>query len=74
MEKMEEVKVQMAINANGELDPLASPLILDPSQFHGSMHEGKSETDTNCWMTPNGTGFMIRGKTYLTDNTKVGYY
>ncbi|PWA52006.1 hypothetical protein CTI12_AA458240 [Artemisia annua] len=58
-------------NANGELDPLASPLTLDHSQFHGSMHEGKSETDTNCWTTPNGTGFMIRGKTYLTDNTKV---
>ncbi|GJV45414.1 enhanced disease resistance 2-like protein isoform X3 [Tanacetum coccineum] len=58
-------------DANDELDPLASPLIFDPSQFHGSMREGKSETDTNCWTNPNGTGFMIRGKTYLTDNTKV---
>nr|GEW46227.1 protein enhanced disease resistance 2-like isoform X1 [Tanacetum cinerariifolium] len=58
-------------DANDELDPLASPLIFDPRQFHGSMREGKSETDTNCWTTPNGTGFMIRGQTYLTDNTKV---
>ncbi|KAI3827486.1 hypothetical protein L1987_01562 [Smallanthus sonchifolius] len=32
---------------------------------------GNSETDTDCWMSPSGKGFMIRGKTYLKDNAKV---
>ncbi|KAI3725040.1 hypothetical protein L1987_64813 [Smallanthus sonchifolius] len=41
------------------------------SHFCGSMCEGKSETDTDCWMSPSGKGFMIRGKTYLKDNAKV---
>ncbi|KAM0002619.1 putative pleckstrin domain, START domain, protein ENHANCED DISEASE RESISTANCE 2 [Helianthus debilis subsp. tardiflorus] len=45
----------------------------DPGSSHlcGSLCEAKSETDTNCWMSPSGTGFMIRGKTYLKDSAKV---
>lgn len=45
--------------------------MLNPSDFHGTMQQGKDEKDTNCWTSPGGSGFMIRGKTYLKDNTKV---
>lgn len=54
-----------------ELDTTVPPIILDPTNYHGSMRQGKDETDTNCWTSPSGTGFMIRGKTYLKDNLKV---
>nr|GLL20333.1 protein ENHANCED DISEASE RESISTANCE 2-like isoform X2 [Ipomoea trifida] len=54
-----------------ELNPNVSPLMLNPSDFHGTMQQGKDEKDTNCWTSPGGSGFMIRGKTYLKDNTKV---
>ncbi|XP_019197995.1 PREDICTED: protein ENHANCED DISEASE RESISTANCE 2-like isoform X1 [Ipomoea nil] len=54
-----------------ELNPNVSPLTLDPSDFHGTLQQGKDEKDTNCWTSPGGSGFMIRGKTYLKDNTKV---
>ncbi|KAK2450533.1 ENHANCED DISEASE RESISTANCE protein [Trifolium repens] len=37
----------------------------------GSLREGKDENDTNCWTSPSGEGFMIRGKNYLKDNSKV---
>lgn len=47
------------------------PITIDPSQFHGSLHKAKDETDSNCWTSPGGKGFMIRGKTYLKDNAKV---
>ncbi|KAK9098418.1 hypothetical protein Syun_025463 [Stephania yunnanensis] len=57
--------------ASNELDAHISPLKIDASLFHGSAHQGKDETDTNCWTSPSGQGFMIRGKTYLTDNSKV---
>ncbi|KAI3709319.1 hypothetical protein L2E82_39079 [Cichorium intybus] len=57
--------------ADGELDPLASRITVDDIEFPGSMSEGKNENDTNCWTSPSGTGFMIRGKTYLKDNAKV---
>ncbi|KAI7729581.1 hypothetical protein M8C21_021999, partial [Ambrosia artemisiifolia] len=52
------------------LDKKSNP---DPGASHlcGSMCEAKSENDTNCWMSPSGKGFMIRGKTYLKDSTKV---
>lgn len=56
---------------NSELDAHTSPITIDPSKFHGSLHQGKGETDTNCWSTPTGQGFMIRGKTYLKDHSKV---
>ncbi|XP_059635352.1 protein ENHANCED DISEASE RESISTANCE 2-like isoform X2 [Cornus florida] len=54
-----------------ELDTTVPPIILDPSYFRGSLRLGKDETDNNCWTSPSGTGFMIRGKTYLKDNSKV---
>ncbi|KAL6331347.1 hypothetical protein AAG906_011284 [Vitis piasezkii] len=60
-----------ALDANKELDLNASPVNVDPSQFHCSMHQGKDKKDTNCWTTLDGAGFMIRGKTYLEDNYKV---
>lgn len=49
-----------------------APVMIDPSQFRGSLRNGKDEADTNCWTCPSGTGFMIRGKNYLKDNSKVG--
>ncbi|KAK1418429.1 hypothetical protein QVD17_27573 [Tagetes erecta] len=58
-------------DASDQLHPHASPVILGSSHFCGSMCEGKSETDTDCWMAPSGKGFMIRGKTYLKDGAKV---
>ncbi|GFP97052.1 protein enhanced disease resistance 2-like [Phtheirospermum japonicum] len=54
-----------------ELNSSVPPISLDPSQFHGSMRKAKDETDKNCWYTPDGSGFMIRGKTYLKDSMKV---
>lgn len=54
-----------------ELDANSPSIIIDPSQFHGSMRQGKGETDTNCWSSPSGQGFMIRGKNYLKDYSKV---
>ncbi|KAL3623957.1 hypothetical protein CASFOL_032773 [Castilleja foliolosa] len=54
-----------------ELDSSVPPISLDPSQFHGSMRKAKDEADKNCWYAPDGSGFMIRGKTYLKDSMKV---
>ncbi|XP_042487426.1 protein ENHANCED DISEASE RESISTANCE 2-like [Macadamia integrifolia] len=56
---------------NEELDNCIPPISIDASQYHGSMSQGKDVTDTNCWSCPGGEGFMIRGKTYLKDNSKV---
>lgn len=64
--------VNAAPDINKELDPRASPIVIDPGLFHGSLHKGKDETDMNCWTSPSGSGFMIRGKNYLKDNSKVG--
>ncbi|XWS17753.1 hypothetical protein CRYUN_Cryun33cG0094600 [Craigia yunnanensis] len=58
-------------DANKELDPSVPPVHVDASQFNGSLHKGKDEADSNCWTSPGGRGFMIRGKTYLKDNAKV---
>ncbi|XP_043701322.1 protein ENHANCED DISEASE RESISTANCE 2-like isoform X2 [Telopea speciosissima] len=57
--------------ANKELDDHIPPISMDASQYHGSMSQGKDLTDTNCWSCPGGQGFMIRGKTYLKDNSKI---
>lgn len=65
------LKRTSAEDANKELNLNVAPIDLDPSQFHGSMQQGKDEVDNNCWTSPSGTGFMIRGKTYLRDSTKV---
>ncbi|KAK2396645.1 protein ENHANCED DISEASE RESISTANCE [Trifolium repens] len=54
-----------------ELDSLASPIKFDASDFQGSLRKGKDENDTNCWTSSSGEGFMIRGKNYLKDNSKV---
>lgn len=35
------------------------------------MRKGEAENDTDCWTSPSGEGFMIRGKNYLKDNSKV---
>ncbi|GLT85395.1 hypothetical protein SLE2022_035860 [Rubroshorea leprosula] len=58
-------------DANKELDAGVAPVNVDPSQFNCSLCNGKNETDSNCWASPSGKGFMIRGKTYLKDSTKV---
>ncbi|KAF5469622.1 hypothetical protein F2P56_013680, partial [Juglans regia] len=60
-----------APDANKELNPTVTPIIINPLQFQGSLHRGKDDTDANCWTSPSGMGFMIRGKTYLKDNSKV---
>nr|XP_019707974.1 LOW QUALITY PROTEIN: protein ENHANCED DISEASE RESISTANCE 2-like [Elaeis guineensis] len=65
------LKRSTALVENNELNVNFPPITIDPSQFHGSLHQGKGETDTNCWTTPSGQGFMIRGKTYLKDHSKV---
>lgn len=56
---------------NTEMDAKFTPIPIDPSQFHGSLNRGKTETEKNCWTIPSGQEFMIRGKTYLVDHTKV---
>lgn len=58
-------------DVNKELDPNVVPTTIDLSQFNGSLHKGKDENDTNCWTSPSGMGFKIRGKNYLKDNSKV---
>lgn len=63
-----------AADANKELDSSVVPIILETNQFHGSMQKGRDDTDTNCWTSPSGAGFMIRGKNYLKDNSKVGFF
>lgn len=60
-----------APDANKELDSTIPPMAIDPAQFKGSLHHGKDDNDTNCWTAPSGEGFMIRGKNYLKDNSKV---
>lgn len=60
-------------DANKELDCSVPPITIDPSQFNGSLHKAKDATDSNCWSSPSGKGFVIRGKTYLKDNCKVGF-
>ncbi|GAB2289128.1 hypothetical protein Dimus_023430 [Dionaea muscipula] len=65
------LKRTSALDANKELDSAIPSVSIHPSQFHGSFRPGKDDTDTNCWTSPDGTGFMIRGKTYLKDSSKV---
>ncbi|XP_061990763.1 protein ENHANCED DISEASE RESISTANCE 2 isoform X2 [Rosa rugosa] len=65
------LKKTSAADANKELDSEVAPVMIDPSQFSVSLCKGKDDADTNCWSTPSGKGFMIRGKNYLKDNSKV---
>lgn len=57
--------------ASKEFDTSVDPIALDPTQYHGSMHQGKDGADGDCWTSPDGAGFKIRGKTYLKDNNKI---
>ncbi|OAY46949.1 protein ENHANCED DISEASE RESISTANCE 2-like isoform X3 [Manihot esculenta] len=65
------LKRTSVMDANKELDPSEAAIDIDLSQFQGSLPEGKDEKDSNCWTSPGGMGFMIRGKNYLKDNSKV---
>ncbi|GAB4828180.1 hypothetical protein Ancab_035097 [Ancistrocladus abbreviatus] len=58
-------------DVNKELVSTVPPVPIYPSLFHGSLHQGRDDNDTNCWSSADDTGFMIRGKTYLKDNSKV---
>ncbi|XP_071696708.1 protein ENHANCED DISEASE RESISTANCE 2-like isoform X2 [Rutidosis leptorrhynchoides] len=60
-----------ATDTNNELNTNVDPVSVDPNDFHGSMHKAKGESDANCWSSPSGAGFKIRGKTYLKDSAKV---
>ncbi|KAE8722726.1 leucine-rich repeat receptor-like protein kinase TDR-like [Hibiscus syriacus] len=64
-------KYYVSADANKELDPSVPPIHVDASQFNGSLHQGKDDDDTNCWTSPGGAGFMIRGKTYLKNSAKI---
>ncbi|KAJ0984824.1 hypothetical protein J5N97_003180 [Dioscorea zingiberensis] len=59
------------VSAENELDANTPPISINLSQFHSSLCLGKGETDSNCWSSPSGQGFMIRGKSYLKDSSKV---
>lgn len=61
-----------AVDTNKYLDHSVSPIDISPDNFQCSARQGMSDTDTNCWTSPRGEGFMIRGKNYLKDGTKVG--
>ncbi|KAK8654846.1 hypothetical protein V6N13_107443 [Hibiscus sabdariffa] len=65
------LKRASAPDVNKELDPSVPDVHFDPSQFNGSLRKGKDENDSNCWTSPSGRGFMIRGKTYIRDSAKV---
>uniref|UniRef100_A0A0E0QJI0 Protein ENHANCED DISEASE RESISTANCE 2 C-terminal domain-containing protein n=1 Tax=Oryza rufipogon TaxID=4529 RepID=A0A0E0QJI0_ORYRU len=54
-----------------ELVTNSTPVTIDSNHFHGTLRRAKSENDPNSWSEPGGEKFMIRGKTYLTDYTKV---
>ncbi|KZV22562.1 protein ENHANCED DISEASE RESISTANCE 2 [Dorcoceras hygrometricum] len=58
-------------DSSNQLNTKVPPINVDSSQFQGSMGKAKDETDKNCWSSPAGSGFMIRGKTYLKDSIKV---
>ncbi|KAL3824587.1 hypothetical protein ACJIZ3_020616 [Penstemon smallii] len=64
-------KKTSAPDSSDELNSNVPPVDLDSSQFHGSMRKAKDEADKNCWSSPDGSGFMVRGKTYLKDSTKI---
>uniref|UniRef100_A0A0D9X891 START domain-containing protein n=2 Tax=Leersia perrieri TaxID=77586 RepID=A0A0D9X891_9ORYZ len=60
-----------ALVEKSELVTNSTPVIIDSNQFHGTLEQAKSEDHSNSWSEPGGEKFMIRGKTYLTDYTKV---
>ncbi|CAL0320155.1 unnamed protein product [Lupinus luteus] len=66
-----DLKQTAAPDKSKELDPHVTPVTIDASGLHGSLSKGKDDSDTNCWTSPSGKGFMIRGKNYLKDNSKI---
>ncbi|CAA7022914.1 unnamed protein product [Microthlaspi erraticum] len=65
------LKRPKAPGASNVLDASVGPVNIDPSQLKGSLRKGNGDKDSNCWNSPSGMGFMIRGKTYLKDSAKV---
>ncbi|KAK7411623.1 hypothetical protein VNO78_03058 [Psophocarpus tetragonolobus] len=65
------LKRTAAPDLSKELDPNANSITIDESDLHGSLRKGEDDKDTNCWTCPGGDRFMIRGKNYLKDNSKV---
>ncbi|XP_020089742.1 protein ENHANCED DISEASE RESISTANCE 2-like [Ananas comosus] len=65
------LKRSKGLPESSELNTNFPAITFDPSQFHGSLRQGKGESDTNCWSSPGGQGFMIRGKTYFKDYSKI---
>ncbi|KAI3913666.1 hypothetical protein MKX01_035862 [Papaver californicum] len=58
-------------SSNKELDASISRVSVNAIQVHGSLREGKDDIDADCWTSPDGQGFMIRGQTYLKDYSKI---
>ncbi|PSS08158.1 Protein ENHANCED DISEASE RESISTANCE like [Actinidia chinensis var. chinensis] len=50
------LKRTSAPDLSEELDPNVPAIILDPSQYCGSMRQEKDEADSNCWTSPRGNG------------------
>jgi hypothetical protein len=64
------LKRTAAPNLCKELVPHVSPIEIDASDFNGSLRKGKDDL-TDCWTSPSGERFKIRGKNYLKDNSMV---
>ncbi|KAH6794365.1 ENHANCED DISEASE RESISTANCE protein [Perilla frutescens var. hirtella] len=60
-----------SVQESSVLDTNVPPINLDSDEFHGTMRRAKDGVDKNCRSSPDGSGFMIRGKTYLKDSMKV---
>lgn len=57
-----------------ELDCNVPATTIVLNEFRGSLDHGKDINVTNSWAEPGGNGFMIRGKTYLNDFSKVSRF
>ncbi|XP_054807310.1 protein ENHANCED DISEASE RESISTANCE 2 isoform X2 [Prosopis cineraria] len=69
--RVKQKNITEAPDSTVQFDLDATPVPIDPSHFHGSLRLGNDDKDTNCWTSPSGSRFMIRGKNYLKDNSKV---
>ncbi|KAG9456242.1 hypothetical protein H6P81_000750 [Aristolochia fimbriata] len=63
--------LKSSVAPSSELDTRVAAVCMDENEFHGTLPKGKNDTATNCWTSPGGQTFKIRGKTYLTDYSKV---
>lgn len=66
--------VQTDLAKKSELDRNVPSTTIDLNEFPGSLDHGKDANVTNSWAEPGGNGFMIRGKTYLNDFSKVSRF